>query len=423
MPNLDLLGTTSRVETPYIKVTIGNYTFGVYQQGRKLQTSDQGVYELIDNKYPNYIHSLSIQKLNGAINTYTLTLVYPITENNDPNYFEKVLSSVSKSRKIIFSYGDLSVPTYIYKDEEALITNVSSQLRNTSIIYNINAVSNAYKLNSTRYTFPATSERPSVIIRTLLDDVTYNLKEIFYGMKDSFNVDKYQLIPNDDQVVTLETQHCTVLDYLLYLVSSMVNVRDNIAQDSKSFTKTVAYFLTVSDDTSGIFGGPYFKINTIDTNISDIQSLNLYEINVGTLSKDIVMNFTIDDNQSYAILYDYAETLTEDNLARRIDDNGNIYFVNAPSLRSNITNYKLTERERTWWTNMTSFPISATLTLKGLLKPSILMSYIKLNVYYYGHKHISSGIYAITKQVDTVDTNGFRTVLSLSRLKGDIIEY
>ena len=70
-----------------------------------------------------------------------------------------------------------------------------------------------------------------------------------------------------------------------------------------------------------------------------------------------------------------------------------------------------------------SFPISSTLTLKGLLKPSILMSYIKLNVYYYGHKHVSSGIYAITKQVDTVDTNGFRTVLSLSRLKGDIIEY
>ena len=39
---------------------------------------------------------------------------------------------------------------------------------------------------------------------------------------------------------------------------------------------------------------------------------------------------------------------------------------------------------------MTEFPITATLTLKGLTRPSILMTYVKLNVWFAGgQKHIS----------------------------------
>jgi len=32
MANISLLGTTSRIVTPFIKVKIGDYTFGVYQR-------------------------------------------------------------------------------------------------------------------------------------------------------------------------------------------------------------------------------------------------------------------------------------------------------------------------------------------------------------------------------------------------------
>ena len=46
-------------------------------------------------------------------------MVYGITQNDDPNMLEKVFSSVSKSRKITLQYGDWSIPTYIYKEEEA----------------------------------------------------------------------------------------------------------------------------------------------------------------------------------------------------------------------------------------------------------------------------------------------------------------
>ncbi len=68
---------------------------------------------------------------------------------------------------------------------------------------------------------------------------------------------------------------------------------------------------------------------------------------------------------------------------------------------------------------MTKFPVRGTLTIKGLIRPSILMSYVKLNVYFYGNKHTASGLYIITQQQDTVDVNGYKTVLSLTRIGED----
>ena len=69
---------------------------------------------------------------------------------------------------------------------------------------------------------------------------------------------------------------------------------------------------------------------------------------------------------------------------------------------------------------MTQFPIEATLTLKGLTRPSMLMTYVKVNVLFTGGiKHISSGTYIITKQIDEIDSSGYRTTLTLLRVAGD----
>jgi hypothetical protein len=68
---------------------------------------------------------------------------------------------------------------------------------------------------------------------------------------------------------------------------------------------------------------------------------------------------------------------------------------------------------------MTQFPVVARLTIKGLMRPALLMAYVKVNVYFYGHKHISSGLYIITRQEDTIDSNGYKTTLSLMRVSGD----
>ena len=67
---------------------------------------------------------------------------------------------------------------------------------------------------------------------------------------------------------------------------------------------------------------------------------------------------------------------------------------------------------------MTEFPISATLIIKGLVRSAMLMSYIRVNSFFYGRKHVSSGLYIVTKQQDKIDGSGYRTVLSLTRIAG-----
>ena len=61
--------------------------------------------------------------------------------------------------------------------------------------------------------------------------------------------------------------------------------------------------------------------------------------------------------------------------------------------------------------------------MKGLLRPSVLMSYVRLNTYYYGRKwNAGCGLWIITSQNDTIDFNGYRTTLSLTRVGGDASE-
>ena len=69
---------------------------------------------------------------------------------------------------------------------------------------------------------------------------------------------------------------------------------------------------------------------------------------------------------------------------------------------------------------MTQYPIKASITLRGLLRPAILMQNIKLNVYFYGRKHISSGVYIITSQKDSISKNGYSTTLDLIKIAQDV---
>ena len=51
------------------------------------------------------------------------------------------------------------------------------------------------------------------------------------------------------------------------------------------------------------------------------------------------------------------------------------------------------------------------------------MSKLKLNVLFYGKAHISSGTYIITKQIDTIKSDGCWTTLNLVRIAGDNDNY
>ena len=420
--NINLLSNLTRVETPFVKVTIGDYVFGIYTQ-ESIQNIPALKYSVSKIKFPNYIQSLRVKKINGAVNTYTLVINFPITPETDPNYIEKIISSVSKTRKIVFSYGDLSTPTFIYKEEEGIITRVreSISVKTPAISYTITAVSNSKLGLSATHDFAATTAKPSDIIKFLLwedkSDST-GLQELFYGMaanRTQAEIDN--LIASDDAPTKLEAkQSISVLDYLNYLVSSMTPLNSN----NNSIVKDAVYMLSVVDDTTGKYGGPYFKVTKISNNSSDYDSIDTYTIDVGYPSDNIVISFEVDDDNTYSLYYDYTDKISNDNYALRINDNGETYYEFCPRIGSNSKLYKATASTISWWTDVTQFPISAKLTLKGLLRPAILMTNIRLNVYFFGKKHVSSGLYVITNQEDIITMNdGYRTTLTLKRIGKD----
>ena len=65
------------------------------------------------------------------------------------------------------------------------------------------------------------------------------------------------LIPGDDQAVKLDSkENVSILDYLTYLVSCMVPSNST----NRAVKQRDIYVLTIIDDTTGEYGGPYFKI-------------------------------------------------------------------------------------------------------------------------------------------------------------------
>lgn len=411
--NLNLLSNTSRVETPFIIAEIAGYSFGIYSRNKE----DIPNYTSIKVQYPNYMQSLTVTKINGTVNTYTLVMRYAIIKGDDPNLLEKVFSKASKDRTIILSYGDLSMPSFIYKKEEAVITSIKSNLdvNSSSITYTINCTSKALSLAAGTYSFPKRVAKPSDVIKEILYNNKYGLLDIFYGMRDKEKVLAKGLIAGDDKSVTIEAQkHMSVLQYLNYLINCMSNIENG---DNTTLKKDI-YAIVVVDSTTNDFDGPYFKVSKITNNIQT-NTLNTYEIDVGYRDDNMVSNFTINDNEVYSILYDYASSIKQTNYIYRIDNNGKIDYSYSPALTNSNQLMKTTEADKTWWSQMTQYPISASLTIKGLLRPAILMNYLKINTLFYGHKHISSGYYIITKQIDTIDTSGYKTNLSLTRIQGD----
>lgn len=418
MSSLNLLGNLNRVECPFIKVQIGAYVFGVYNKTTISKYEEDGLYRTHRITYPNYIQNLSIKKINGQVNTYTLNISYPITQGSDPNFFEKVFSSVSRSRRIVFSYGDCSMPNFLYKNEEAIITKVESKMTAASSVlsYVVYAVSSAALTASGAYNFKSRkNEKPSDVIKEMLkQNDKYGLQDVFTGMRDYDKVISDGLIYGQDRPVNLTYKaNMSVFDYLSYLVSCMIPLSQKSASDKVGSMCS----LLVVDDTSGVYGGPYFKVVRVD---KTKDSLGAYEIDIGYPSQNIVTEFTVDNNESYSIFYDYQKELHPEEYAYRVNTDGTLEQVYSPMISSGNSQFVTRANDKTWWSKVTEYPIKAKLTLKGLLRPAILMTHVRLNVYYYGQKHISSGLYIITAQQDLVGLgSNFKTTLSMTRISGD----
>lgn len=416
---MKLLSTTTRVEAPFITVIIGGYAFGKYS--KKVQTivnPIDGFSKKVIEYFPNFITNIDITKTNGQVNTYSIKLVYAIRDGDDPNKVDKILSNVATTRTLTISYGDYNSPTFIYKDEEAIITNVQQQLdvQSSRISYTITAVSAVKLATEGIYTFPKMRAKPSDRLMQMLRDKRYGLKDIFYGMRDSALVAQYGLIATDDKEVILDAKvNISIFDYMNYLVSCMTSV-----SDGNSIYGRHKYFLACFDDTTGVFGGPYFKVQKVANNIQEITSLDTYELDIGFPDVDSIVSFNIDNTDGYSILYKYNEQQQQSAYVYLINDAGEYEYIETSPLLKSKQLFLPSEEQKTWWSQVTQYPLTATVVIKGLLRPAILMTYVKVNVYFYGRKYNASGTYIITKQQDQISgDSGYRTTLNLVRIKGD----
>ncbi|MGM9544282.1 MAG: hypothetical protein ACI3T9_04800, partial [Romboutsia timonensis] len=401
MINQSLLSTTSRVETPFIGLRIGEATFGIYDK-TVIGAKNSNIIAKIN--YPNYMTSLTVEKINGAVNTYTINLKYIIRPGDDPNFIDKVLSSISDSWRINISYGDMSAPAFIFKEEAALISKVTRQvdINSSTISYTITAVSESTLAFAGKYTFQRTVGKPSDKIKELLYNKTYGLQDIFYGMRDADLIISKGLIAGDDKVVTIEEKkNIDLFSYINYLVSCMTPITSRSGYAGR-------YTFVVFDDLTSEFGGPYFKINRLASNIQDINSYNMYELDIGYPGNTLVTNLSVEDNEAYSLYTKYSEKIQQPQYTYRIDNNGNITTEYSPALTKSSQLMKTTQADKTWWDTMVQYPINASVTVKGLLRPALLMQYVRLNVLFYGQKYNVSGVYAITKQTDYIDTSGYR---------------
>ena len=388
----ELLGTSfpialNPVEAPFIQLTIGEYTFGTYD-GNKY------------DKYPNYIDSINIIKTNGSMNEYTINLVHQIRPGSNPNFIDELLSK-NGYNKIKIKYGDANSDVK-FIDENALLVGVSVSFDfvNCNIRYTLKATSNAISIASRKRTFKSVTDKPSNIIRDLLyNDSNNDLLDAFPRMRDKNFVASNNLIPNDDKVLTVEAfKDINAVTYLKNLVSAMQNSSD--AQNSN-------YMLLIEDG--------YFSIRSINSSYS--YDASLYEVNINFPDNNQIFSFNINTNYSWPIAYDYDNKISNYNY--EINSDGEIdTFRDTSSQLLEFSSQMQNSINANWWKQVVDFPISATLTCRGLLSPQLLLSYVKINCVYYGMDRITSGIYIITGQQDSLSGSGYKTTLSLLRVAG-----
>ena len=226
-------------------------------------------------------------------------------------------------------------------------------------------------------------------------------------MRDLNLVRQRGLIAGNDIVVNLiEKRNISVLEYLQYLVKSMKSSNNN---------KDI-YVFKVIDSVDDIFNGPYFKVvNSTDAT----SSLDCYSLDIGFDYKtnNAITSFTIDNQEAYSIFYNYSRKLTTNEYVQRIDDNGTLSSVYAPIISSKNDQGITFPEDENWWKNVTQYPLSATVQIRGLLRPAILMSKVDIGCFFYGRLYAgATGSYIVSQQTDEIGLNGFFTTLKLVRV-------
>lgn len=411
---MDLTSAPSLVEQPFIIVKIGEFTFGDATKSSSINQFGLPT----KATFPDMVKSLEVTKVSGQIGTYTIHMCYQLRQGVDPNLMDRIFSWVSKDRRMSIMYGDWNTPTNIYKEEDALITKVTSTIgtQQMCINYDISQVSTSYSLTQTCYNFAQRHQKPSTVINEILNNKMYGVSNVLTGMNNKAVVKQKGLIAsNDKEVDLLPKTNVSVYEYMNYATSCM----QNETSDTNSQIGNSIYTMTIYDDVSNEYGGPYMKVQEVQKGYS--TPYNAYSIDVGYPGNNLVTSFSVDTTENWTLLYDVqdSQTATQQNYSYYLDKNGEYVPQKSVGLTRSSQNFKTTQDSKAWWTKVTQFPITQTITIKGLIRPTLLMDYVKLNVVFYGQRHISSGLYVITHQQDSVSGSGFKTTLKLLRVKED----
>lgn len=380
---------TALVEAPYFEVEMAGVKFGGYH----------------NNRIPNYVRSLTVKKTNGNVNEYTIQLIHQISPGDNPNFIDKVLSATGYNT-ISIQYGNANTGQ-IVRDTGALITSVTQNFdfTNCNILYTISATSLSSTVSYVKRNFEEFEGKVSDKIRKLLwNDPNGELLSIFPGMKDQLAVEKAGLIPSNDKIVKIGAcENITVMEYLAILVGRM----ENASSGSKDIVDSV-YTFVIDDDSSG----SKFKIAEVKNNSESVPYM--YEVNIGYPDDNFVLNFNVNSNFAWALAYNGTKDIVKYDYD--LDSKGNLTAQRIPAAYKNRDDVI---GNRLLWTSLTRYPVSATLTIRGLTKDSLLLQYIKINSIMYGAKRITSGVYIVLEQTDSIGNGIYSTTLSLLRVSGD----
>jgi hypothetical protein len=113
-----------------------------------------------------------------------------------------------------------------------------------------------------------------------------------------------KLIASDDKKIVIPAAlQKNIFDYIGFLVNNMSALSDK----PDAVIKTSRYYWCVMDDINNDYGGPYFVVKKTDARTLNVPDYNSYEVDVGYPGGTYVSGFSLRNDQSWSILYEYSQ--------------------------------------------------------------------------------------------------------------------
>lgn len=382
------------VEAPFIEVNMNGITIGGYNHQ--------------EDKYPNNLVSLDVEKINGRINNYTINLVHQVRAGEDPNFIDSLLSRTGVRNKVKIKYGDSAYGAF-FKEEEAYIIDVtySEDVTSSRINYTIKAVSSVGSIQQAYFNFPGLQSKPSTeIINMLYKDknTSSQLLSVLGGMQNKAYILGSGYIPTDDASIWIPGgDNMSLVERLQQLVTYMYDPIDPSA----------SYFLSFEDNGQN---NAIFKINKVQkSTLAADRIKNCYYLDVGYPGESFVTAFNLNNEIYWPMYFKYAGKFSEYKYS--IDYTGQLISKKVNPLTISDRYGTIDVERMNWWNFVTSYPISATVTIKGLMKPTMLIENVYVYAQFYGQEDMATGLYSIVGQQDNISGSGCTTTLQLLRIQ------